>query len=275
MKKNKILLIDVGNTNIIIGFSTNDNNFNNITSLRFSTDKNATVDDFGIKLTFFLTNQNIDCREIELTLISSVVPEIEHILRESIQKYIKSKLTFFHELDTKNISNFITINYKNPDEIGSDRLVNAIAAAKFYTFPAIIVDIGTAATIDIINSKKEYIGGAILPGLGISANALAKTTSKLPKVDFKYVGNLIGKNTIESIQSGIFYGFLGSVKYFKLELKKQKQLKNAKMILTGGFTKIYEKHTNIFDILDGDLTLKGLKLICRQLLKEGKNVHKS
>ena len=269
MKKDGILLIDIGNTNILIGHSYISQNFSEIKSSRFCTNKNSTIDDFGVNLTFLLNTLSIKKETIKSSIISSVVPEINLTIKKAIQKYINCDVIFTDEIDEKKIAKIITINYKNPKEIGADRIVNSIAAVSLYPYPSIIVDIGTAATIDIINSKKEYIGGAILPGIGISVSSLAKMTSKLPKINFESfepAKNLIGTDTVESIQSGVYHGFLGSIKYFKEELQKRKDLKNAVVILTGGWTDIYKTKTDIFDINDKDLTLKGLKIIFDELV---------
>jgi type III pantothenate kinase len=261
MGKTGILLIDIGNTNILIGYSLVNQDVEGIKSFRFSTNKSATVDDFGMNLTFLMNSLALRKETIKLALISSVVPEVNNIIKNAIKKYIHCETIFTDEIELKKIEKIIKINYKNPKEIGADRIVNSIASISLYQYPAIIVDIGTAATIDIINSKKEYIGGAILPGIGISVNSLAKMTSKLPKINFETVKNIIGTDTVESIQSGVYHGFLGSIKYFKEELHKQKDLKNAIVILTGGYTDIYKDKKEIFDIYDKDLTLKGLKII--------------
>ncbi|MCP4481499.1 MAG: type III pantothenate kinase [bacterium] len=235
--KNKVLLIDVGNTNIIIN------------SFRFTTNKSATIDDFALNLKFAT-----ESLEIKDALISSVVPELNKVISLAIKKYFNINPKFVSGLNLD-----LAINYANPEEIGSDRLVNAIAAIQLYDAPCMVVDIGTAATIDIINEHKEYIGGVILPGIGMTINALSALTSKLPKIDFKKPDHLIAGNTKENIQSGIYYGFLGSIIYFK------KQLGNPRVILTGGYTAIFAEEKAVFEVADQDLTIKGLELIYQNI----------
>jgi type III pantothenate kinase len=267
LKNNGVFLIDIGNTNTLIGYSQTDNNLENIISYRFSTKKNTTVDDFGINLMFVLNSLEINKKNIKSTIISSVVPEINHNIKNSIEKYINAPAFFTSDIKTEKLPDLLKINYKNPKEIGADRLVNAMSAIYLYGYPSIVIDIGTAGTIDIVNNKKEFIGGAIFPGIEISADILAKMTSKLPKIDIRSTEKFIGTNTKESINIGIYQGFIGSIKYFCENLKKDPQLKDAKIILTGGWTDIYKNHNEIFDIYDKNLTLKGLKIIYLEAFK--------
>jgi type III pantothenate kinase len=266
-KNDGIFLLDIGNTNTLIGYSKINEKLDDIKSFRFSTNKSATIDDFGLKLAFVLNSLKIDKNNIKFAIISSVVPEIDENIRQTLIKYINCKIVFTNEIETSKVSKLLKINYKNPDEIGADRLVNAIAASKLYDYPAIIIDIGTASTIDIVNDKNEFIGGVIFSGIGLSAHTLAKMTSKLPKINIEETEKIIGTNTSESINIGIYHGFLGTIKYFCDKLKQKKYLKNAKIILTGGYTDIYKKRTEIFDINDLNLTMKGLKIIFLKFFK--------
>ncbi len=265
--KNKILLIDVGNTNIKIAISEDNFSYSNIFTFTFFTDKNNSIDDFGIKINFILAQFGIKKENIKYSILSSVVPEITKILILSIKKYINENIFLAQELHNKNLSNIVNFNYPSFKELGEDRLINILGGAFFYKYPIIIIDIGTAITIDIINDKKEFIGGIILPGPNILISSLSNMTSKLKKINFSETKKPFGTNTIESINIGLYSGILGEIKYFCENIKKENSMKNAKIILTGGFTNLYKNHREVFDIFDKNLTIKALKLIYLKFIK--------
>lgn len=221
-----LLTIDIGNTNIVFGPS----------GLRIKTDLNL------LKKTlrkFWKTDK---------VIVSSVVPQLDKI----IKKYFKSAYFVTH----KTFKNIMKIKIKNPSEVGADRLVNAYAAYKLYGGPAIVVDFGTATTFDVISKDGSYLGGLIAPGIQISADALHEKTAKLPKVKVQIPKNIIGKSTVEAMQAGIFYGYVGLVEGIIEKLGLE-----VRIIATGGFAKLISKKTRVFDKIDTSLTLKGLRLL--------------
>lgn len=189
-------------------------------------------------------------------IVSSVVPQMDKI----IKKYFKSAIFVNHLKFNK----LMKIKVKNPAEVGADRLVNAYAAYKLYGGPAIVVDFGTATTFDIIGADGSYLGGLIAPGIQISADALHEHTAKLPKVKVQLPKNVIGRSTVEALQAGIYYGYIGLVEGIIERLKSRgKGQGSSKIIATGGYAKLISKRTKVFDKIDPDLTLKGLYLLSK------------
>lgn len=246
-----IICIDIGNTNTSIGvFKGSDL----IHHWRIYSDKDRTSDELWIILTTFLSSSNLALKGVNGVVIESVVPPITPVFVATIRKYFRLEpLVVNHE----NIG--IPILYKNPLEVGADRIVNALSASTFYGFPCIIVDFGTAITFDAVSENREYLGGCIFPGLEISLDALFHRTAKLPKVDIEKMEKVIGETTMESIKSGVYFGFSGVVKEIVSKMKERMGRK-TKVIGTGGYGSIF-KGIGCIDIFDPDLTLKGLKII--------------
>lgn len=246
-----IICIDIGNTNTSIGvFEGSDL----IHHWRIYSDKDRTSDELWIILTTFLSSSNLALKGVNGVVIESVVPPITPVFVATIRKYFRLEpLVVNHE----NIG--IPILYKNPLEVGADRIVNALSASTFYGSPCIIVDFGTAITFDAVSENREYLGGCIFPGLEISLDALFHRTAKLPKVDIEKMEKVIGETTMESIKSGVYFGFSGVVKEIVSKMKERMGRK-TKVIGTGGYGSIF-KGIGCIDIFDPDLTLKGLKII--------------
>ena len=248
-----ILLIDVGNTNVTIGACENDKI---IASWRMTTNKDQTSDEIGVTLRNFFTYNGIDIAAIEGTIISSVVPPIMYSLTHAVRKYIGTE-----PIVVKSTSKIgLKVNYDNPKEVGADRLVNAVAAIKKYPTPFIIVDFGTATTFCAVNDKNEYMGGVILPGLKISLNALVEKTAKLPRIEIAKPDKIIGTNTVESMQAGMYYGYAGSVDNI-ISKMKQELGKDAMVIATGGLARMIASEAKTIDTIDSGLTLEGLRII--------------
>ena len=184
-------------------------------------------------------------------VISSVVPDADVFLRKLFKKAIF--------VNAKNIKG-IKIKFKKKSEIGADRLVDALAAKELYGSPAIVIDFGTATTFDLISKKGEYLGGAIAPGIGLSKEVLHSATAKLPLIEIKPPKNIIGNSTVEAMRSGLVYGYASLVEGMISRFKK-KIGSRAKVIATGGYAKLIAKYARGIDIIDMDLTLKGLDLI--------------
>lgn len=249
-----LLCLDVGNTHMLCGVFVKDK-----LSLRFryATPLLGTADQFGIFLINILKHNKLDPLKIKAIAISSVVPNYDYTLRHSFFQYFKEADYFILQPGAKTGLN---IRCKNPNEVGADRIANAIGAiAAFPEIGLIVVDLGTATTICAITKDRNYLGGAILPGLRLCMEALKNNTAKLMAVDIEMPSNYMGRTTRESIQSGLYYGHLGALKEIILGFKKEVfHGGTVKVIGTGGFAQLYEK-TGLFDTLISDLVLQGLR----------------
>jgi type III pantothenate kinase len=248
-----LLVIDVGNTHTVVGIFE-DNKIRG--HWRISTDFKKTEDEFGMLFKSLLDEQALNYTHIKAVVISCVVPPLIWILLQMSKTYFKVEPIIVNSGINLNIK--IKTDY--PDELGADRIVNAVAAYNIYGVPAIIIDYGTATTFCALDQHKNYIGGAIAPGIELSSNALFEKTAKLPEVELIEPKNAIGKNTIQAIQSGVYLGHIGLtrelVNRFKKELKG-----NPKVIATGGLAELIGRSCPIIDKVDPLLTLRGLKII--------------
>ncbi|WP_457641977.1 type III pantothenate kinase [Persephonella sp.] len=245
-----ILGIDIGNTTSEFGFIYDGKRIN---SYKLKSDHYKTSDDWLIDLSAIFYIERIEKEKIKDCVISSVVPPLEDRIFSACEKFFNKKpLRIGKELRVP-----IKINYKNPEEVGIDRVVNAYAGIKRYGEPLILIDLGTAITFDIVNKNGEYEGGAIFPGIESSIDALFSKTAKLPKVSIENVKNVVGKTTVESIQSGIFFGYVslieGMIKRIKAELNTE-----CKVVLTGGSGEIISKGLKEKHVFDKYLSLEGI-----------------
>ncbi len=251
-----VLVIDVGNTNSKFGLFSEDKL---IHSWRLSTNTEQTSDELGISLMSFFNYLKLDVADIEGILISSVIPRINYTLVHMCKTYFKKEPCFVGP----GIKTGINILYENPKELGSDRIVNAVAAYELYGGPVITVDFGTATSYGAINEKGEFIGGVICPGLKISANALTNNAAKLPNVDIIMPDKVINRNTVSCMQAGITYGYVGQVDYILRKMKKE-LCGNPKVIATGGLAGMIAAETPTIDVIDHLLTLQGLYFIYKK-----------
>ncbi|EFI41371.1 MULTISPECIES: type III pantothenate kinase [Peptoniphilus] len=251
-----LLVIDVGNTTIVFGVYKNDEL---VHDFRISTVKTRTSDEYGMLFYNTLAHANIEINDIDDVIISSVVPNIMHSLPSMIIKYFNKKPIVIDQ----SLKFDLNIKYDNPKEVGADRVVNAVAAVKKYGGPCIIVDIGTAMTFCVIDENKNYLGGLILPGIGISAEALFMRTSKLPKIEIVKPDSVIGTNTVSSMQSGLYYGFASMIDGIidKIVLELGMDIENINLISTGGFASLLTSDSKYNIKIDKFLTLYGLKVI--------------
>jgi len=253
-----ILLVDVGNTNIVLG--VHDGN-KYIASWRISSDGNKTSDEYSIQVMQLFSVNGIDSKEIEGVIVSSVVPNIMHSLENMLRK------CFCHEpiIVGPGIKTGINIKYDNPKEVGADRIVNAVAAHEIYKKSAVIIDFGTATTFCALRKNGDYLGGCICPGIKISSDALFERAAKLPRVELEVPKTIICKSTVTSMQAGILFGYIGQVEYIvkkmKEEINSSKDKEEPLVIATGGLANLIAKQTNVIDIVDSDLTLEGLKIL--------------
>lgn len=251
-----LLVIDVGNTNIVLGvFDGKELKYD----WRISTDKDKTSDEYGLLFEQIFKYNGIDISEVEDIIISSVVPNLMHSLPNMCLRYFKKNPIVIGP----GVKTGMNIKYDNPKEVGADRIVNAVAAYDKYGGPLIIVDSGTAITFCCVNKEGEYLGGAIAPGIRISADALFLRTAKLPKVEIIKPEKVIGKNTVSSIQSGLVYGYIGMIDYIieKMIGEMGVDSEEIKIIATGGFSNLVAKESKYIQKIDKLLTLEGLRII--------------
>jgi type III pantothenate kinase len=249
-----LLVIDVGNTNIVVGVFDGDNlKF----SWRIRTERNTTEDEFSFLVSGLFARSGITFEQIQKTVISCVVPPMVTILDKFGCKYLGRAP---HWIDAKSYPG-LPLLVNNPREVGADRIVNAVGAYHRYRTSLIIIDFGTATTFDAISGQGEYLGGAISPGIGISAEALFSHASKLPRVEiFTPPAVVVGKDTISCIQSGIIFGYAGLVDGIVARMKTEMQ-STPKVIATGGLAPLIKDVTATIEEVAPDLTLQGLRII--------------
>ncbi|HVV45992.1 MAG TPA: type III pantothenate kinase [Bryobacteraceae bacterium] len=248
-----LLALDAGNTNITVGIFE-DGALRDHRRLR--TVREQTSDEWGILLLNLLRYAGIDSRAIDGIIISSVVPPLNSGLAEMASRYFETEAMFV----TAQTNTGLTIRYENPSEVGADRLVNGVAAFHKYGGPCVVVDMGTAITFDAISAKAEYLGGIIAAGVGISADALFSRTARLPLVDFRRPKDLIGSNTVASMQAGLYFGALGAIDGI-IERLVAELGEGTKTVATGGQASLIAGESRFIRNVDENLTLEGLHLI--------------
>ncbi len=248
-----LLVIDIGNTNITIGIYEKEAL---VANYRLTTWFKRTSDEYGFMIINFLHNSNVKAEDIDDVIIASVVPKIMHSFNNSIRKYIHKEPLIVGP----GIKTGISIKIDNPREVGADRIVDAVAAHYVYGGDVLVIDFGTATTFEYVNANGEYLGGAICAGMEITAQALSNQTAKLPEIEIKATSNVLCSNTIQGMQAGIFYGYVGQTEYIIRKFKEETK-KDLKIIATGGLGREIANHTNEIDIYDADLTFKGLRII--------------
>ncbi len=249
-----LFVIDVGNTNIVMGIYEG---LKLVKDWRIRTERNTTADEFNVLATNLFSQEGIHPGYIEKTIISCVVPPMVTILDGFCRKYLAHTP---HWVDARSYKK-MPILYSNPSEVGADRIVNSVAAYEKYQTSLIVIDFGTATTFDAISEKGEYLGGAISPGIMISAEILFQKASKLPRVEILMPpDHVIGKNTAESIQSGIIFGYAGLVDGIVNRMKNEMSNK-ARVIATGGLAGLMFKVSKTIETVEKNLTLEGLRII--------------
>lgn len=254
-----LLVIDVGNTNTVIGVYEEDILKE---SWRIRTVRDNTADEFNVLAKALFSDKNIDPKYITRVVISSVVPSSVGILNGFCERYLNQVPLW---ISPGSVKKLMPIRYSNPNEVGPDRIVNAVAAYDKYRCAMIIIDFGTATTFDVISSRGEYLGGAIVPGIMISAEALFQKASRLPRVEiFRAPEKVIGKDTIESMQSGIIHGNAALVDGMVERMAREMDAP-PKIIATGGLAPLIAGISQSIEQVDQSLTLDGLRIISREL----------
>ncbi len=248
-----LLAIDIGNTNVVLGVFNNDRLVEN---WRVGTNTQITPDEYAMIFKDLFGFAKLEFNEITGVIISTVVPPLLPVMIEMSRKYFKLEpMVVTHELKTG-----ITIRYDNPKEIGADRIVNAAAAYQLYGGPVIIVDFGTATTFCAVTGNGEYLGGAICPGMKISAEALFQRASKLPRVELIKPVKVIGSDTVSAMQAGIIFGYAGLVDGIVARMKKELS-SLSKVVATGGLAELIAPETGSIEEVRPQLTLEGLRLL--------------
>ena len=254
------MVLDVGNTNTVLGVYELSKAVKGASRLlahwRVATVRTRTVDEYGVLFRNLFAIGKVEVEEMRGVIISSVVPPLDSTLRDVCERYFHLKPLFVEP----GIKTGMPIHYDNPQEVGADRIVNGVAAFEKYGGPCIVVDFGTATTFDAVSHKGEYVGGVIAPGIGISAQALFEHTARLPLVDIRRPAKLIGTNTVGSIQSGLFFGYLGLVDGI-LERMIAEMGNDTKVIATGGLAQLIGDGSRFIKAVDDLLTLEGLRII--------------
>ncbi|OGW34226.1 MAG: pantothenate kinase [Nitrospirae bacterium GWC2_56_14] len=248
-----LLAIDIGNTNVVLGVFDQERLVEN---WRVGTNAQITPDEYAMSFKDLFGFAGLEFRQITGVIISTVVPPLLPVMVEMSRKYFRIEpMVVTHELKTG-----ITIRYDNPKEVGADRIVNAAAAFKLFGGPLIIVDFGTATTFCAVTREGEYLGGAIAPGIKISAEALFQRASKLPRVELSKPLKVIGRDTVGAMQAGIIYGYAGLVDGIVERMKKELAA-DARVVATGGLAELVSPETRTIQEIKPQLTLEGLRLL--------------
>lgn len=249
-----LLALDVGNTNVTIGVFEGEQIR---ATWRLAADIERLADEYGVTMLGLLRAEDIDPAEIRQAIMASVVPDLTEVFEGLCQRYFHiSPLVVGTGTRTG-----VRILYESPREVGADRIVDVVAALHQYgPPPLIIVDFGTATVFDAVSAEGDYLGGAIAPGIGISSEALFERAAKLYRVDFERPKTAIGRNTVGAIQSGWIFGYVGLIEGMVARFRKELGGR-AKVIATGGWAERLSKETRVFDAIDPNLTLTGLRLV--------------
>ena len=249
-----LLVIDVGNTNITLGVFDGENLLG---TYRMTTKLPRTSDEYGINICSILERQGVEREQVTDCIVASVVPDVNHSLGSAMIKYFNISPMVV----SAGIKTGIKIMTENPKQVGADRIVDAVAAYEIYGGPVIVIDYGTATTFDVVGPNGSFEGSVIAPGIRVSAAAMTSQAAMLPTIEIKKPQTVIGKETISCMQSGIVYGQIGQTEYLVNKLKEESGYEEALVVASGGLGNIIAKETDVIDIYDPQLTLKGLRIL--------------
>ncbi|SFG06369.1 type III pantothenate kinase [Lachnospiraceae bacterium C7] len=248
-----VLTIDVGNTNITVGVFDRDEDKMEAT-FRITTKMPRTSDEYAMVLSTLLEKNNISVHEIHDAIICSVVPKVMHSLEGALIKYFDIQPIVVGA----GIKTGIRIATTNPQQVGADRIVDAVAAYEIYGGPVLVLDFGTATTYDLVDGNGTFLCAVTAPGLRISAQALWEEAAKLPEIEIKLPDTIMAKDTVASMQAGLVYGQIGQTEYIIKKIKEQAGIDNIKVVATGGLGRVIAEETDSIDVYDNTLTLKGI-----------------
>lgn len=249
-----VLVVDVGNTNITFGVYDEKKL---VTTFRLMSKTPRTSDEYGVLITEMLSKNEIAVKNITGVIVASVVPNIMHSLTGGIRRYVNEKILTVGA----GVKTGIKIVTENPKEIGSDRVVDAVAAFEIYGGPVLVIDYGTATTYDLVTADGCFAAGITAPGIRISAKALWEGTAKLPEIEIKKPASILAQETISSMQAGLVYGQIGQTEYIIQRVKKETGYDNLKVVATGGLGRIIAEETSMIQEYNSSLTLEGLRII--------------
>ncbi len=252
-----IMTIDVGNTNITVGVFKNDEVAANF---RMTTKMPRTSDEYGMLLITLLEQNDIRHGDVEDAIIASVVPNVMHALEGAVVKYFGIRPIVI-EPGTKTGIKVVT---ENPRQIGADRIVDAAAAYELYGGPVLVLDFGTATTYDLVDGSGAFVSGVTAPGIRISAKALWEDAAKLPEIEILKPESILAKETISSMQAGLVYGQIGQTEYIIKHMIEESEMEGVRVVATGGLGRIIASETDLIDVYDPNLTLKGMNLIYKK-----------
>ena len=248
-----LLAVDVGNTNVVIGVFKGEQL---LAKWHLFTDIYKTADEYTVLLRNMLSDKDLAMDDINGAIVSCVAPQLLYIF----EGLCKRSFGFRPLIVGAGIRTGVKLNYDNPREVGADRVVNAVAAHYLYQEQLIVIDFGTATSLEVVSADGDFLGGAVAPGIGISAEALFKQTAMLPRVELHSPGQAIGKNTVAAVQSGLIYGYVGLIEGLVERMKRELD-GDAKVIATGGLAPVIARETSAIDEVVPELTLVGLRLI--------------
>jgi type III pantothenate kinase len=255
-----LLAIDVGNSNTVLGLYRLGEAPEMVSDWRITTPLHQTASEFGVILGNLFAMGGHDLKAVDGIAISSVVPPLDPVLREVCERYFGPQLKARPLFIEPGVKTGLPVLTDNPSEVGADRIVNCVAAFTQFGGPTIVVDMGTATTFDVISKKGEFLGGAIAPGLRISADALFARAARLPRVEIKKPAKVIGTGTVDNMQIGLYYGYIGLVDGI-LERMIAELGVETKVVATGGLAKLIAGGSKYITTVDEMLTLTGLRII--------------
>lgn len=249
-----LLAIDAGNTHTVLGLFDGDDMR---AHWRVSTRVERTADELAVQLLALLRIEGLDATVVDGVIVASVVPDLDRILDEAVRRYFGCTPTFVGP----GFDHGLAVRYDSPADVGADRIVNAVAAIAQFGTPVLILDFGTATTLDVVSADGEYLGGTITPGIGVSAEALFRRAAKLRRVEIRRPERVIGRSTAESIQSGLFFGYVGLVEGLVRRARAELGAPDAPVVATGGLAGVIAPDLSAVSAVEPWLTLSGLRIL--------------